>query len=62
MESNPCLTSFPIRRSTLLVLNIITQIADNNGFKPNLADKTMNKNCYKQAINFVYPTQKYPTF
>ena len=39
-------------------LNIIKQIALNNGFQPNLIDKLINKKQYKKAIELVYPFTK----
>lgn len=39
-------------------LNIIKQIAVNNGYTPKIIDKMLNKKLYKKAINLVFPTVK----
>lgn len=36
-------------------LNIIKQIASNNGYQPNLIDHLLNKKFYSQALKLVYP-------
>lgn len=39
-------------------LNIIKQIAINNGYKPDLIDNIVDKKLHKKAINLVYPIGK----
>ena len=41
-----------------LELNLIKQIAVNNGYDAQIIDKIVKKKQYKKAINLIYPTQK----